>query len=239
MATLTVINTNDSGKGSLREAIALANDKDTIVFSPKLANKTIRLAKQLVIDKSLTIDGSDAPNLTLSGEGKTRILQISYDYSDVVVRELTFANGSAVDDAPKTTRPGGAIEVIDSNTLVVENSKFINNEGERGGAIFVGYGASAIIKDSVFDGNDGSSASDGFSAGAISTYGGGEGARVVNSNGDRNVGGEASLDISVTTFTNNKGTHGAVYTLLTNLKVERSEERRVGKECRSRWSPYH
>ena len=24
----------------------------------------------------------------------------------------------------------------------------------------------------------------------------------------------------------------------TNLK-ERSEERRVGKECRSRWSPYH
>src|SRR5258706_5032474 len=23
------------------------------------------------------------------------------------------------------------------------------------------------------------------------------------------------------------------------LQVERSEERRVGKECRSRWSPYH
>ena len=22
-------------------------------------------------------------------------------------------------------------------------------------------------------------------------------------------------------------------------KLERSEERRVGKECRSRWSPYH
>ena len=24
-----------------------------------------------------------------------------------------------------------------------------------------------------------------------------------------------------------------------NLKLNRSEERRVGKECRSRWSPYH
>ena len=24
-----------------------------------------------------------------------------------------------------------------------------------------------------------------------------------------------------------------------NYKVARSEERRVGKECRSRWSPYH
>ena len=26
---------------------------------------------------------------------------------------------------------------------------------------------------------------------------------------------------------------------LSGSKVERSEERRVGKECRSRWSPYH
>ena len=24
-----------------------------------------------------------------------------------------------------------------------------------------------------------------------------------------------------------------------NLRTRRSEERRVGKECRSRWSPYH
>ena len=26
---------------------------------------------------------------------------------------------------------------------------------------------------------------------------------------------------------------------LRQLELERSEERRVGKECRSRWSPYH
>ena len=26
---------------------------------------------------------------------------------------------------------------------------------------------------------------------------------------------------------------------LSRLKMMRSEERRVGKECRSRWSPYH
>ena len=28
-------------------------------------------------------------------------------------------------------------------------------------------------------------------------------------------------------------------TLAEELTQERSEERRVGKECRSRWSPYH
>src|SRR5256886_7791882 len=28
-------------------------------------------------------------------------------------------------------------------------------------------------------------------------------------------------------------------TIYKQMKAERSEERRVGKECRSRWSPYH
>ena len=27
--------------------------------------------------------------------------------------------------------------------------------------------------------------------------------------------------------------------VITQLQDQRSEERRVGKECRSRWSPYH
>ena len=30
-----------------------------------------------------------------------------------------------------------------------------------------------------------------------------------------------------------------VVALVTAVIIERSEERRVGKECRSRWSPYH
>ena len=29
------------------------------------------------------------------------------------------------------------------------------------------------------------------------------------------------------------------FTLMETIKLCRSEERRVGKECRSRWSPYH
>ena len=40
--------------------------------------------------------------------------------------------------------------------------------------------------------------------------------------------------------------HGAIFTTTrdgskvnANIYEDRSEERRVGKECRSRWSPYH
>ena len=41
------------------------------------------------------------------------------------------------------------------------------------------------------------------------------------------------------------GYTAAIYAARANLKpvlytgLQRSEERRVGKECRSRWSPYH
>ena len=32
---------------------------------------------------------------------------------------------------------------------------------------------------------------------------------------------------------------GTVHVFEGKLYIQRSEERRVGKECRSRWSPYH
>ena len=32
---------------------------------------------------------------------------------------------------------------------------------------------------------------------------------------------------------------GLIYDVFVNEDLLRSEERRVGKECRSRWSPYH
>ena len=39
------------------------------------------------------------------------------------------------------------------------------------------------------------------------------------------------------TFTTDRGKEFACYKEVE--KLNRSEERRVGKECRSRWSPYH
>ena len=47
-----------------------------------------------------------------------------------------------------------------------------------------------------------------------------------------NLGAESGFDKSVT---NSIGAFG----LQQWLGDDRSEERRVGKECRSRWSPYH
>ena len=35
------------------------------------------------------------------------------------------------------------------------------------------------------------------------------------------------------------GYYGSYNNIFENVSFNRSEERRVGKECRSRWSPYH
>src|SRR6516165_5357296 len=57
-STLTVMNTNDSGAGSLRAEIAAANPGDTINFAPSLNGQTINLTSgQLVINKNLTVQG--------------------------------------------------------------------------------------------------------------------------------------------------------------------------------------
>src|SRR4051794_33323571 len=74
--TLTVTNNLDSGAGSLRAEIARANSKDTIVFAPALAGKTITLTSgELDITRSLTIRGPGAGNLSISGGDAWRVFE--------------------------------------------------------------------------------------------------------------------------------------------------------------------
>ncbi|UYZ62961.1 right-handed parallel beta-helix repeat-containing protein [Hymenobacter weizhouensis] len=215
--TRVVSNANDAGAGSLREALTSAANGDLITFAPGLAGQTIRLSSQLTLSKSVTIDGQAAPGLTLSGESRTRILRIDYSFVTVTIKHLTFADGRAVDADPNTAQRGGALELLDPNTLRLENCRFLRNVGERSGAVFVGYGARATVLNCVFDGNDGSVARDGFSAGAISTYGGGPAATVL----ENGVGGRAHLEVRGCTFVGNKGiVGGAIYVLLGGLTVE-------------------
>jgi hypothetical protein len=80
MATITVTNSNDSGAGSLRAALAAAKNGDTINFAPSVS--TIDLASSLVITKNVTIEGSQpgstTPGVTVNGGGATS------NFSDVL-----------------------------------------------------------------------------------------------------------------------------------------------------------
>src|SRR5689334_5207700 len=68
-ATLTVINTNDAGAGSFRNALATANNGDTINFA-LASGSTIQLTSSaLVVNKSLNITGPGSGALTVAGNG--------------------------------------------------------------------------------------------------------------------------------------------------------------------------
>ncbi|EKQ67646.1 hypothetical protein OsccyDRAFT_3928 [Leptolyngbyaceae cyanobacterium JSC-12] len=91
MAIITVATANDSGAGSLRDAIARAQSGDTIQFSSTLANQTITLTSgESVIpnDKDLIIDGSNASGLTISGNQQSRIFNVQSTFISQSFRQI-------------------------------------------------------------------------------------------------------------------------------------------------------
>src|SRR5256885_6912768 len=92
-ATITVVNTNDSGPGSLRQALVEANDGDTINFDSSLNGQKITLTSgQLNVDKDVTISGPGAKNLAVDGNRQSRVFYVNPGKT-VTVDSLTVANG--------------------------------------------------------------------------------------------------------------------------------------------------
>jgi hypothetical protein len=132
-STLTVTNTLDSGKGSLRYEIAQAQSNDTIVFNfgtiknPKKAPPpTITLTSgELDITKNLTIQGPGAGQLTISGNRGTfyasRVFEVAAN-TTVALSGLTISDGStSFDDGF-----GGGI--LNHGTLTVSGCTISNND---------------------------------------------------------------------------------------------------------------
>ena len=82
--TITVTNTNDSGPGSLRQALVDSQDGDTIDFDPSLKGQTISLTSaELFINKSITISGLGPNLLAVSRAQNTRLSAFSISCLDV------------------------------------------------------------------------------------------------------------------------------------------------------------
>ena len=75
-AIITVTTLNDSGAGSLRQALADATDGDTINFS---VSGTIRVTSdQLSVNANIVIDGPGADMLAVNGRDRNRVFYISW-----------------------------------------------------------------------------------------------------------------------------------------------------------------
>jgi hypothetical protein len=174
-ATITVMNTNDSGVGSLRQALADANDGDTIDFS---VTGTITLTSgQLLVNDSITISGPGANILAVNGNVTNRVFYIASGET-VTISGLTITNGA-------NENSGGGI-YNDHSTLTVNNSMVSGNFSYTlGGGMYNDHGT-LTVSDSTVSGN----------LAGPTGYGGG----IYN---DGTSSGSATLTVSNSTFSGN------------------------------------
>ncbi len=191
-ADLTVTNTNNSGAGSLRQAILDATPGAIITFAPSLSGQTITLASPLVINKNLAIDGSLLGSaISISGNNTVTVMFIN-SFITVRIQKLIIKNG-------RSSENGGGIYLNTGSSLTVADTTFSANDaivspyavgsGEGGAIYSLG---TLTVYNSTFTGNIAQR------AGAISCSGG-------------------TVDISGSTFSSNTassdigGDGGAIY----------------------------
>ena len=162
-ATIVVTSTADSGAGSLRDALANANDGDIIDLTA--LSGTIVLASELAIDDAVTITGPGASTLTISGNDAVRVFHMNNTITGaqtVTITGVTIADGEAGGNA------GGGIrwdcQNANNNSLVLDGVVVVGNNADAlgGGLYFDRCGTGDfIISNSVVSNNTTSGSSGG------------------------------------------------------------------------------
>jgi hypothetical protein len=124
-ATFTVSNLNDSGPGSLRQAVLDANASpgaDDVVFAPGVTGTiTLTFASgEILITDSLFIHGPGAAALTVSGNHQSRIFHVESPAAapiDVTLAGLTLTQGVA----SHTFLVGGAVFAFGENLTILDS----------------------------------------------------------------------------------------------------------------------
>lgn len=152
-ATVTVLNADENGAGSLRQALVDAAPGDTIDFDASLSGATIRagyLSTGLLITKNVVIDGSTLPvRLTISGDsdgngvGDVRVIFVDENVT-ATLKSLIITCGGF---------PGVGAGILNGGTLTLDNCEVSHSvsTADNGGGIYT-YGPMTAIG-SVVTGN--------------------------------------------------------------------------------------
>ncbi len=161
-----VTNTNDSGEGSLRAAILNSDPGSTIKFADSMMGQTIVLTTELVLAKSLTIDGDidgdGKADVTLSGDtngngiadlGDSGIIDVITDGADIganetiaTLRSLTLTNGFS---AVTGHEGGGAVRTGGYTSLTLINSTVSNSYAASYAGGITAFGDVTLVNSTI------------------------------------------------------------------------------------------
>src|SRR6185369_15661888 len=194
--TITVTNTNDSGPGSLRQALIDAQDGDTIAFDLSLPATISLTSGELVINKNISLIGPGASLLAVSraqGAPTFRISHVSASHT-VTIQGVTISNGSGLG----FNRGAGIWN--DHSNLTVNNCVVTGNALDRqvdGGGIDNDAGDSGSASLTI---NNSTIAANNLGAGGSVSFGGG----ILN----YGIHGNATLTINSSTISGNQAFQG-------------------------------
>lgn len=153
-STLTVTNKNNSGVGSLRQAIADAAPSDTIVFAAGLNGAILLTASELFINKNLNIVGPGANVLRLEMDlgDQRRVVHVAAGTVSISGLSITGGNFQPASNATK----GGSGLLVEAgatvtlnNMMIRKNELFYENSGPPINGIVQNHGTLTVNNSSV------------------------------------------------------------------------------------------
>lgn len=125
LATI-VTNNADNGPGSLRYIIANACPSSTITFASSVTSIALT-SGDIAITQPVTISGTGANLLTISGSNLSRIFNITAGTGTVSISGITIRDGNPQAGATNSTNGGGGV-LINSGIVNVSNCIVSNND---------------------------------------------------------------------------------------------------------------
>ncbi|AVX86929.1 glycosyl hydrolase [Pseudomonas koreensis] len=222
LATWTATNNANTGVGSLRAALASAQNGDIVTFGTSM---TVQLTSELLINKNITVDGDlnndGVADVTLDGQYKTRVVEITSGNTVtldglVITRGLVSGNGGNGGYGATGAMGGG---IFNAGILTLNNVSVTGNAaaggGGGGGVTGANYGGGGGGGGGLGGqgGGHGGTAGPGTGtlggqagSGGVGGYGGGYDATHMGGRGGSTVGGAGGVGVSYYSNGGNGGT---------------------------------